>query len=111
MFRPEYAEVLGVPFSFMPANPRRIFAARDRIRVHADSNRPEIRFPRVDGYRVEFPRGRLNARFTPESHLTLSALWPEIPKETDTDPLVGVSNVLKLDDLHEFRADDCLHAG
>lgn len=106
MFRPEYAEVLGVPFSFMPANSEKDFKPpKDRIRVFADPTRPapEIRFPRVEGYRVEFPKGRLNARFTAESRMTLSALWPEIPRETDVDPLVGASKVLNLDDLHEFR--------
>jgi type III restriction enzyme len=106
MFRPEYAEVLGVPFSFMPANSEKDFKPpKDRYRVFAEKSRPapEIRFPRLEGYRVEFPRGRLTARFTPESHLTLSADWPQIPDETDTDPLVGRSNVLRLDELKDIR--------
>ena len=106
MFRPEYAEVLGVPFSFMPANSEKDFKPpKDRTRVWVEHKQtaPEIRFPRLEGYRVEFPKGRLQARFTPESHLELSAQWPEIPKITDTDPLVGRSNVLKLGELDEIR--------
>ncbi|MEQ1716792.1 MAG: DEAD/DEAH box helicase family protein, partial [Hyphomicrobium sp.] len=36
MFRPEYAEVLGVPFSFMPANSEKDFKPpKDRYRVYA----------------------------------------------------------------------------
>src|SRR6266508_4353040 len=59
MFEPEYAEVYGVPFSFIPASgsgpdpkPR-----RPPTRVHADHDRAafEITFPRVVGYRVELP--------------------------------------------------------
>ena len=106
MFRPEYAEVLGVPFSFMPANSEKDFKPpKDRYRVYAEHKQtaPEIKFPRLEGYRVEFPKGRLQARFTPESHLELSAKWPEIPKITDTDPLVGRSNVLKLGELDDIR--------
>ncbi|MEQ1719481.1 MAG: hypothetical protein ABL907_26395, partial [Hyphomicrobium sp.] len=64
---------------------------------------PEIKFPRLEGYRVEFPKGRLTARFTPESHMELSAQWPVIPKLTDTDPLVGKSNVLDLGELDTIR--------
>jgi type III restriction enzyme len=106
MFRPEYAEVLGVPFSFMPANSEKDFKPpKDRTRVWAEHKQtaPEIRFPRLEGYRVEFPKGRLQAKFTPGSHLTLSAQWPEIPKVTDTDPLVGRPNVLELGELDAIR--------
>lgn len=106
MFRPEYAEVLGVPFSFMPANSEKDFKPpKDRYRVYAQHQKtaPEIKFPRLEGYRVEFPKGRLTARFTPESHLELSAQWPVIPRVTDTDPLVGRSNVLDLGDLDQIR--------
>jgi type III restriction enzyme len=106
MFRPEYAEVLGVPSSFMPANSEKDFKPpKDRYRVYAEYKHtaPEIKFPRLEGYRVEFPTERLQARFTQESHLELSAQWPEIPKVTDTDPLVGRSNVLKLGELDDIR--------
>ena len=106
MFRPEYAEVLGVPFSFMPANSEKDFKPpKDRTRMWAEHKQtaPDIRFPRLDGYRVEFPKGRLQARFTSESHMELSAQWPEIPKITDTDPLVGRSNVLDLGELDDIR--------
>jgi type III restriction enzyme len=106
MFRPEYAEVLGVPFSFMPANSEKDFKPpKDRFRVFTDRKRaaPEIKFPRLEGYRVEFPKGRLEAKFSKDSQLTLSALWPVIPDTTDIDPLVGKSNVLSLGELKDIR--------
>jgi type III restriction enzyme len=65
MLAPQYAEVLGVPFSFMPANSAKDFKPpRTRYRVFADRTRPapEIRFPRLEGYRVEFPKGQGQAR-------------------------------------------------
>jgi type III restriction enzyme len=106
MLTPQYAEVLGVPFSFMPANSEKDFKQpKPRYRVFADPTRPAaaIAFPRLDGYRVEFPKGQLQARFTKESRLALSAQWPEIPESTRTDPLIGASNVLR-SDLHTIRA-------
>jgi type III restriction enzyme len=104
-FRPEYADVLGVPFTFMPANSAKDFSPpKPRTRVFADERRPapEIRFPRVEGYRVVFPKGRLNATFTQDSRFRLGADVP-IPKETEVDPLVGLSNIIDLSDLDAIR--------
>lgn len=106
MFRPEYADVLGVPFTFMPANSAKDFAPpKPRTRVFADGGRPapEIRFPRVEGYRVAFPKGRLSATFSHDSRYRISADVP-IPKETEVDPLVGMQNVLDLSELDVIRA-------
>lgn len=106
MFRPEYADVLGVPFTFMPANSAKDFAPpKPRTRVFADGARPapEIRFPRVEGYRVTFPKGRLSATFTDDSRYHIGADVP-IPKETEVDPLVGMQNVLDLSELDAIRA-------
>jgi type III restriction enzyme len=104
-FRPEYADVLGVPFTFMPANSARDFSPpKPRTRVFADERRPapDIRFPRVEGYRVVFPKGRLNATFAQDSRLRIGAEVP-IPKETEVDPLVGLSNIIDLSDLDAIR--------
>lgn len=105
MFRPEYAEVLGVPFDFMPANSAKDFAPpKPRTRIFADEERPapEIRFPRVLGYRVQFPKGRLNATFGDGSTMRLGADI-SIPRETEIDPLVGVGNLLDLGELDAIR--------
>ncbi|WP_316227056.1 BPTD_3080 family restriction endonuclease [Bradyrhizobium sp. SZCCHNS3052] len=105
MFRPEYADVLGVPFTFMPANSAKDFTPpKPRTRVFADGTRPapEIRFPRVDGYRVTFPKGRLSATFSEDSRYRIGADVP-IPKETEVDPLIGLQNVLDLSELDAIR--------
>lgn len=69
-FKPEYAEVYGVPFNFLKVekgvtapNPKLIY------RVHALEGREqyEITFPRVEGYRYELNESKLAAHFTEES--------------------------------------------
>ena len=75
-FDAEYAEVYGVPFSFIPtsgstANPKpgpiptRVRALENRINL-------EITFPRLLGYRYDISDDRLKATFTPASQLALS---------------------------------------
>ena len=91
MFDPEYAEVYGVPFSFIPCSgtteqpkpgptPTHVRALEDRI-----AN--EITFPRVDGYRYELPAERLTVKFSDASKLALSTA--EIPTKVQLDPIVG----------------------
>jgi type III restriction enzyme len=76
LFNVEYADVLGIPFDFTakpvvaPPQP-----PRETIHVKAvipDRDACEIRFPRVEGYRVELPDERLEAKFTAESTLVLT---------------------------------------
>ncbi len=75
-FNVEYADVLGIPFDFTakpviaPPQP-----PRETIRVRAvrpDRDHLEIRFPRVEGYRVELPGERLTADFNADSVLELT---------------------------------------
>ena len=85
MFAPEYAEVLGIPFSFVPANSKADYTPpKKTTQVHAvlpERAALEIRFPRVAGYRVELPAERLIAEFTPDSVLILT---PELVGATET---------------------------
>jgi type III restriction enzyme len=86
LFNVEYADILGIPFDFAakpvvapPAKPR------ETIRVHAVSPERdvlEIRFPRVEGYRVELPNEQLTARFDKDSvlELTPALVGPSITK-------------------------------
>ena len=60
-FEPEYAEVYGVPFAFLPSD-RAIKPApptRPAVEVRALDERLLLRitFPKLDGYRVEVPEG------------------------------------------------------
>jgi type III restriction enzyme len=104
-FDAEYAEVYGVPFSFIPcsgstaspkpgATPTRVRALEERIAC-------EIAFPRLVGYRFEIPTKRLSASFTAESRLALSTA--DIPTKTENHPIVGEASIHTLDDLKRRR--------
>ena len=92
LFDVDYADVLGVPFDFaaepvvVPPKP-----PRETVQVKAispDRDTCEIRFPRVAGYRVELPEGRLSATFNNDSTLTLT---PDLvgPSVTHNQGIIG----------------------
>lgn len=85
LFNVEYADVLGIPFDF---NAEPVIAPpqkpRETVRVHAvrpERDALEIRFPRVQGYRVELPEERLSATFDEDSTLVLT---PDLVGATQT---------------------------
>jgi type III restriction enzyme len=103
-FDPEYAEVFGVPFSFIPTTGTGEVKPQPPVhRVHALPDRVdlEISFPRVIGYRWEMPTDRLAVEFNEDSHKALST--QEVPTRTQLDPIVGASIITNLDDLKAFR--------
>jgi type III restriction enzyme len=105
MFEPEYADVLGIPFSFIPANSAADYKPpKKQTRVEAVDGREaqEIRFPRVLGYRVVLPPGQLKATFTAASHVTIDPTMA--PSEAINAPLVGQEERLSLDDLSSIRS-------
>jgi type III restriction enzyme len=76
LFDVEYADVLGIPFDFTakpvvvkPQPPRETILVRA---ISPDRDVCEIRFPRVEGYRVELPETRLTANFNDDSTLELT---------------------------------------
>ena len=103
-FDPEYAEVYGVPFSFIPSAgsadpkpgpmPTRVRALEDRIAC-------EITFPRLMGYRYELPAEKLLAKLTDDSRMTLSTT--DIPMKTENAPIVGETSIHTLDELKQRR--------
>ena len=85
LFNVEYADVLGIPFDF---NAEPVIAPpqkpRETVRVQAvrpDRDALEIRFPRVQGYRIELPEERITASFDADSTLTLT---PDLVGATET---------------------------
>jgi type III restriction enzyme len=102
--RPEYSDVLGVPFEFTqsptvavitpPPKTTRIFALSER-------KEREIRFPNVAGYRVAYPPGPLVAHFTDDSKLTVDP--DKIPTRTDVEPIVGERITLTLENYTQQR--------
>jgi type III restriction enzyme len=104
-FEPEYAEIYGVPFAFIPSDkpvpkPR---TSRPAIEVRALPERAElaIEFPKLDGYRIELPDEQLDAELTNESHMHLDqaglALWVK------HGGLIGESEEVDLAQIREAR--------
>ena len=106
LFNVEYADVLGIPFDFTAkpviSSPQR---PRQTVQVKAlspERDHLEIRFPRVEGYRVELPDERLEADFTLDStlHLTPTLVGPS---ETRNEGIIGEGVDLTLVHTGELR--------
>ncbi|MBT9148869.1 MAG: BPTD_3080 family restriction endonuclease [Dehalococcoidia bacterium] len=104
-FDPEYAEVYGVPFSFIPCSgsdtdpkpgpmPTRVRALEERIAC-------EITFPRLVGYRYDLPEERLTAHFTEDSKMAIST--SDVPTKTENAPIIGETSLHTLYGLCEHR--------
>jgi type III restriction enzyme len=105
MFEPEYADVLGIPFSFVPANSATDYKPpKPSTPVRAvlpEREALEIRFPRVLGYRVVMPPGRLLATFSPESRFSIT---PDMaPPDAINAPFVGENIKLSLEEMASQR--------
>lgn len=105
MFDAEYAEVYGVPFSFIPSagsekdpkpgpTPTRVRALEDRIAC-------EITFPRVIGYRYKFDSEKLTAKFTNDSKMAVST--SDLPTKTEMQSIIGESSYHDLYGLKDKR--------
>ena len=106
LFNVEYADVFGIPFDFTakpvvaPPQPPRETVQVKAVRPERDAL--EIRFPRVEGYRVELPEERLTADFSDDSVLELS---PDIvgPSITRNSGIIGEGVDLTLAYLGDMR--------
>jgi type III restriction enzyme len=108
LFEAEYAEVYGVPFSFIPTSgsgpeprPPRLST---RVRALDDRRACEITFPRVTGYRYDITSERLSAAFSADSRYVLST--ESIATITELRPIVGEESVHALDDLRKHRVNE-----
>ena len=106
LFNVEYADVFGIPFDFnakpVIAPPQ---APRETIQVKAvrpERDNLEIRFPRVEGYRIELPEERLTAEFNDDSILELT---PDLvgPSVTQNAGIIGESADMSLKHLGDMR--------
>jgi len=104
-FPAEYAEVYGVPFSFIPCSGSTIEIipgpAPTRVRALEDRIACEITFPRVTGYKYELPSEKLSAKFNEESYMALST--QDIPTKTELAPIFGEISIHDLNDLKRRR--------
>ena len=106
LFNVEYADIFGIPFDFTakpviaPPQPPRETVQVKAMRPERDAL--EIRFPRVEGYRVELPEERLTAAFNDDSILVLS---PDIvgPSITRNSGIIGEGVDMSLKHLGDMR--------
>lgn len=106
LFNVEYADVLGIPFDFTakpvisPPQPPRETVTVKAMRPERDAL--EIKFPRVQGYRVELPEEQLSAKFNDDHHLVLT---PDLvgPSITRNAGIIGEAVDLNLEHLGDMR--------
>ena len=106
LFNVEYADVFGIPFDFTakpviaPPQPPRETVQVKAMRPERDAL--EIRFPRVEGYRVELPEERLTADFNDDSILELT---PDLvgPSITRNSGIIGEGVDMNLEHLGDMR--------
>ena len=106
VFPVEYADVLGIPFDFTarpvvapPQKPRKTVQVKA---ITPERDACEIRFPRVQGYRVELPEERLEATFDDDSTLVLT---PDLvgPSVTRNEGIIGEGVDLNLVHTRDLR--------
>lgn len=104
----EYAEVYGVPFSFLKAGgdttpkPPKVIH-----RVHAlpDREQYEITYPRVEGYRYELNETKLLAKFTEESKTIIE----NEPTKVTLIGVIGEETLETLEKIKERREGDVIN--
>jgi len=106
LFDVEYADVLGIPFDFT-AKPVIIKPKPPKNTIHVKAISPdrdelEIKFPRVEGYRVELPNERLSAVFNKNSLLEINPILVG-PSITNNQGIVGESVELNVKHLDGMR--------
>lgn len=112
LFNTEYADVLGIPFDFTakpviskPQKPRETIQVRA---MKPERDHLEIRFPRVEGYRVELPEERLTAVFNDDSVMELT---PDLVGATETQQsgIIGERVDLNLVHTGDIRPSQVLY--
>jgi type III restriction enzyme len=102
----EYADILGIPFDFTakpvvapPKPPRPVVQV---MAIRPDRDPLEIRFPRVEGYRVELPDSGVTAKFRADSALRLT---PKLvgPSMVRNEGIVGEGVTLTMEHLKDMR--------
>ena len=105
LFDVEYADILGIPFSFTaepvtapvkkPTKTTHVAALKERAAL-------EITFPRVEGYRYDLPGERITAQFTDDSRFELNPgnVGPSI---VQNEGIVGEGALLTPEVLETMR--------
>jgi type III restriction enzyme len=104
-FDPEYAEVYGVPFSFIPcsgttAEPRPPVRTTHVVALPERAERA-LAFPRVAGYHFAVAPDELSVRFQGRHRMVLST--KDLPTTTEVQGIVGLGEIHSLGDLQQVR--------
>lgn len=104
LFKTEYADIFGIPFDFTaqavkapPAKPDNLVAVKA---ICPDRNKSEIRFPRVEGYRVDLPQEIVTAQFDANSDYELN------PNETSATETISSGIIGETADFTLKHLDD-----
>jgi type III restriction enzyme len=104
-YEPEYAEVYGVPFSFIPcagsAREPRLGPTPTRVQALPERAEHGITFPKVVGYRYDLEGERIEARFAAASKMVLSP--EDVPTRVEVATVIGQHEIHTLDDLKQLR--------
>jgi type III restriction enzyme len=111
-FDPEYAEVYGVPFSFIPtagtspdpSPPKPLH----RVRPMDDRSALEMSFPHVVAYRYEMSGELIEAVFNDDSRMALSTA--DLPTVVELHPIVGQHSTHTLAELEKHRLQEVAFA-
>jgi len=101
LFNVEYADILGIPFDFTAkpvVAPPQLPGETIQVKaVRPERDALEIRFPRVEGYRIELPEDRLAAEFNDDSVLELT---PDLVGATETQNSGIIGEKVDLNLIH-----------
>lgn len=110
-FEPEYANVYGIPFAFIPTDraAKEALPRPPAIMVESIPGREHLRieFPRLDGYRVEVPDGPLI--WDPDRQARFVIGPSTVPSRTDVAGIVGADERIA-DDPSAYRPQQVAYA-
>lgn len=112
LFEPEYANVYGIPFAFIPSDRvvKEPTPKPPALEVCSLEGRAHLRitFPRLDGYRVEVPDPELLFDTTGLPTFVIGA--NEVPTWTVSAPAIGVTERVEDVDPYSFRMQEVAFA-
>jgi type III restriction enzyme len=103
LMQPEYAEVYGVPFSFLrvegPNPPPRPPKIIHRVRSLPEREQYEITYPRVEAYRYELNESKLAAKFTEDSRTVIE----NEPTKVELGDIFGGESLEEMEKIRDRR--------
>lgn len=109
LFSPEHSNIFGIPFSFVSEHKGPVIAKppKPTIRVHAIPERVEanpdleIRFPRVQGFRIRLPAELHRWEWSADSRLSIT---PDLtPTRAKVEDILGHGETITLDNFMDQR--------